>query len=306
MLVGAILIGKSVFGDNGGSSRLDVPQLVGKTLTEAQQLAENASVKVAQSGSERCDVPKGSICSQIPASGKMGQGETIQVVVSEGAPQVKVPDVTDKQKDKATDILEGENFQVDYKTEESEQDPGTVLAQDPEGGSMVEKASKITLTIATQSQITVPPLVGTTADDAEAQLKILGFQVVRNPVDSEQPAGIVTKQTPDANAKAAKGTQVTLDVSKGPQQQQTPVPELRFKTLAEARQLLQQSGLQLGNIQGPNDDKARVINQDQPPGQQVPANTAINVTTTDGGGGNNGGGDNNGGGFFGGPSGSTG
>ncbi|MEV4975276.1 Stk1 family PASTA domain-containing Ser/Thr kinase [Streptomyces scopuliridis] len=302
VLVGAILIGKSVFGDNGsGASRLDVPQLVGKTLAEAQGLAENASVKVAESGSERCDVPKGSICSQVPASGKMSQGETIQVVVSEGAPQVKVPDVTDKQKDKATNILEGENFQVDYKTEESEEDPGTVLAQDPEGGSMVEKASKITLTIAAQSQVPVPPVVGGQFDAAQNQLQQLEFTVVRNDVDSQEPLGIVIEQDPPGGTKAAKGSQVTLKVSKGPQQQMASVPDLRFKTLDEARQMLQQSGLQLGNIQGPNDNKARVINQDQPAGQQVPANTVINVTTADGGGGNN----NNGNGFFGGPSGAN-
>ncbi|PVE09936.1 Stk1 family PASTA domain-containing Ser/Thr kinase [Streptomyces scopuliridis] len=303
VLVGAILIGKSVFGDNGGSSRLDVPQLVGKTLTEAQQLAENASVKVAQSGSERCDVPKGSICSQIPASGKMGQGETIQVVVSEGAPQVKVPDVTDKQKDKATDILEGENFQVDYKTEESEEDPGTVLAQDPEGGSMVEKASKITLTIATQSQIPVPDVTGLLVDNGEPQLKTLGFTVVRNDVDSQEAPGTVIEQDPPGGTKAAKGSQVTLKVSKGPKQEKVQIPEIRGKTFGEVQGTLQGMGLNVALApNSPNDPNALVINSDPEPGKEVNKNDTVTLTTVPGQG-NNGGGNNNGGGFFGGPSG---
>ncbi|MFE3139292.1 Stk1 family PASTA domain-containing Ser/Thr kinase [Streptomyces scopuliridis] len=306
VLVGAILIGKSVFGDNGGgASQLDVPQLVGKTLTEAQQLAENASVKVAQSGSERCDVPKGSICSQNPATGKMSQGETIRVVVSEGAPQVKVPDVTDKQKDKATDILEGENFQVDYKTEESAEDPGTVLAQDPEGGSMVEKASKITLTIATESQVSVPPVVGGLIGDAQNQLQQLGFTVVQNDVDSEQPLGTVLEQDPQGGTKAAKGSQVTLKVSKGPKQEKVQIPDIRGKTLGEVQGTLQGMGLNVALAQNsPNDPNAIVINSDPEPGKEVNKNDTVTLTTVPGQGGNNGGG-NNGGGFFGGPSGAN-
>lgn len=308
VLVGAILIGKSVFGDNGGgSTQLDVPQLVDKTLPEAKQLAENASVKVSQSGSERCDVPKGSICSQIPASGKMNQGETIQVVVSEGAPLVKVPDVTDKQKASATDILQAENFTVDYKQQESDKDPGTVLSQDPPGGTQVEGKSKVTLTIATQNQIPVPDVTGLQADNGEAQLKTLEFTVVRNQVDSEQPPGTVVQQDPKGGTKAAKGTQITLDVSKGPQQQKVQIPDdIRGKTLGEVQGTLQALGLNVSLAQNsPNDPNAIVVNSDPPPGKQVNKNDTVTLTTM-GGQNNNGGNDSSGGGgngFFGGPSG---
>ncbi|MFJ9212623.1 serine/threonine protein kinase PrkC [Streptomyces sp. L-9-10] len=305
VLVGAILIGKSVFGDTGdGSSQLDVPQFVGETLTEAERHADNAGVKIAQSGSERCEVPKGSICSQVPASGRMSQGETIQVVVSEGAPQVKVPDVTDKQKQSATDILESEDFTVDYKQEESDEDPGTVLSQDPEGGSMVEKASKITLTIATQNQVSVPPVVGAQFDAAQNQLQQLQFTVVRNDVDSEQPLGTVLEQDPQGGTKAAEGSQVTLKVSKGPQQQKVRIPEIRGKTFGEVQGTLQGLGLNVALAQNsPNDPNALVINSDPQPGQEVNKNDTVTVTTV-GGQGNNNGGNNNGGGnngFFGGP-----
>ncbi|MFF3753624.1 Stk1 family PASTA domain-containing Ser/Thr kinase [Streptomyces sp. NPDC002018] len=300
VLIGAILIGKAFFGNDGGTSQVAVPQLIGKPLKEAESLAANASVKIAQSGSQRCEVPKGSICSQNPAEGRMNQGETIQVVVSEGAPQVKVPDVTQKDVDNATSILERDKFNVETEQVESDEDPGTVLEQDPEGGSRTEKGATVTLKIAKTTQVTVAPVVGGQFDAAKNQLEGLGFGVERNDVDSDQPAGTVIKQDPEGNSKADKGATVTLDVSKGPQQQMTAVPDLRFKTLGEAKQILQGSGLQLGNVQGPNDDNARVLVQEQQPGQQVPTNTAVNVSTADGQG-NNGG--NNGGGFFGGPSG---
>ncbi|MFK4224571.1 Stk1 family PASTA domain-containing Ser/Thr kinase [Streptomyces sp. NPDC019890] len=296
VLVGAVLIGKSVFGGGGGSGDVPVPALVGKTLSDAQELATNSHVKVAQSGTQRCEQPKGSICSQTPGEGgKMKEGETVQVVVSEGAPKVEVPDVTEKSLQNAKDALAKKGFNdVKVVETESEQDPGTVLDQDPKGGSEAEKGAKVTLTVAKQSKINVPPVVGAQFDAAKAQLEGLEFQVARTDVDSNQPAGTVIAQDPTGGSKAAKGTTVTLQVSKGPQQT-AQVPNLFNKTLGEAKQLLAQAGLQLGNVDGPNDDKARVIIQDPAAGTPATPGQQVSVRTIDGGGGNNGGGGNDGG-----------
>ncbi|MGI5401596.1 Stk1 family PASTA domain-containing Ser/Thr kinase [Streptomyces sp. CA-135486] len=299
VLVGAVLIGKSVFGGGGGSGDVPVPALVGKTLTEAQDLATNSHVKVAQSGTQRCEQPKGSICSQTPGEGgKMKEGETVQVVVSEGAPKVEVPDVTEKSEQKAKDALTREGFKVDTRAIESAEKPGTVLSQNPKGGSLAEKGSLVTLTLAKQSKIDVPPVVGQQFDAAKSQLTTLEFQVVRADVDSDQPAGQVIAQDPQGGSKAAKGTTVTLQVSKGPQQT-AQVPNLFNKTLGEAKQLLAQAGLQLGNVDGPNDDNARVIIQDPAAGTPATPGQQVSVRTIDGGGGNNGNNGGNDGGIFG-------
>ncbi|TQK53050.1 serine/threonine-protein kinase [Streptomyces sp. SLBN-118] len=294
VLVGAVLIGKAVFGGgDGGAGDVPVPQLVGKPFAEAQTLAKNAGVKVAESGKQRCDQPKGSICSQTPASGNMQQGETVQVVVSEGAPKVEVPDVTEKSRQNAEKALTDKGFKVKIEeSESSNEDPGTVLSQDPQGGTKVEKGTEVTLTVAKQAKVTVPPVVGRLIDDAKSQLETLEFTVARVDVDSDQPAGTVIEQDPAGNSKAAKGATVTLKVSKGPQQT-AQVPQLFNKTIGEARQLLAQAGLQLGAVNGPNDDKARIIVQDPAAGSQATPGQQVNVQTIDGGGG---GGGNNGGG----------
>ncbi|MFF0063071.1 Stk1 family PASTA domain-containing Ser/Thr kinase [Streptomyces sp. NPDC005279] len=298
VLVGAVLIGKSVFGGTDGSNKVPVPLLVGKPYPEAEQLVINAGVKIAKSGTQRCDQPKNSICSQTPKDGKMNQGETVQVVVSEGAPKIEVPDVTDKPVDKATDILVSKVFKVETKEIESDREPGTVLSQDPQGGSQAEKNSTVTLTVAKQTKINVPPVVGQQFDAAKNQLETLGFTVVRNDIDAEQPAGQVTEQDPPGNSKAAKGATVTLKVSKGPPQQTAQVPQLFNQTLGQAKQLLAQAGLQLGTVDGPSDDNAKVIIQDPQAGQPATPNQQVNVRTIagDGGGGRNGGGN---GGIFG-------
>lgn len=310
VLIGAILIGRSFFSNNDDTSQVTVPQLVGKTLAEAETLAGNASVKVAQSGSERCEVPKGSICSQNPESGKMNQGETVKVVVSEGAPQVKVPDVTQKDVDNATSILEDENFEVKTEQVESDEDPGTVLEQDPEGGSQAEKGATVTLKIAKTGQEVVPDVLNVQFDGAKAQLEALGFSVERNDVDGAQPAGTVVKQDPPGNTKADKGATVTLDVSKGPQQQQVQIPgdiAGGNKSLQEAQQIL--TGLGLNVALAPNssnDPNSRVLTSQPGPGSMVNKGDTVTLFTAGGGDGqgNNGGGDN-GGGFFGGPSGAS-
>ncbi|MEV6394963.1 Stk1 family PASTA domain-containing Ser/Thr kinase [Streptomyces sp. NPDC051907] len=300
VLVGAVLIGKAVFGETGGKGDLPVPQLVGKTYKQAQKLSENAGVKVAQSGTERCDQPKGSICNQTPSKGKMKEGETIQVVVSEGAPTIEVPDVVDQQVERATERLEDKKFRVKIIEVENDGEPGEVLKQDPKGGSQAEERTEITLTVAKKATREVPPVIGQQFDQAKSQLETLGFTVARVDVDSEKPLGEVVDQSPPGNSNAAKGSQVTLQVSKGPQQVQVPVPEVRTKTVAEAKQILAQSGFTNITFQPGSspDDAAFVTGLDPQPGTQVdPKTTTITLTTIGGGGqngGQNGGGQNGG------------
>ncbi|MEU0087255.1 Stk1 family PASTA domain-containing Ser/Thr kinase [Streptomyces sp. NPDC006274] len=307
VLVGAVLIGKELFDTSGDGGKVVVPQLVGSTLEEAKAAARNADVQVTQSGTERCDQPKGSICSQDPAPpAKMDVGDTIQVVVSEGAPKVKVPDVVDKASEQATEILKDEKFKVEIKEiESSEDEPGTVLEQDPAGRSMAEAGTTVTLTVAKRAMQDLPDVVGQEIGKVTTQLQLLEFEVDRVDVDSEKPQGEVIAQSLPAG-KHPKGSKVTLQVSKGPAQTQVPVPEFRTKTVAEAKQILAQAGF--NTIQfapgSSQDDNAIVTGSNPQPGTPAdPATTTI-VLTTIGGGGNggngNGGGDGGGGGFIGG------
>ncbi|MEU9861723.1 Stk1 family PASTA domain-containing Ser/Thr kinase [Streptomyces sp. NPDC047971] len=289
VLVGAILIGQSIFDGKEGTDKVTVPQLVGHTIEEANGLATNAQVKVAQSGSERCEQPKGRICSQIPAADgttKMDVGQTIQVVVSEGAPQIEVPDVTEKSQETAEQSLKDKGFKVKIDFEESDEEAGRVLKQDPTGGSKAEKNSEVTITVAKKKQTPLPDVVGRDVNVAIQQLNALGFtNIAQQQEDSSQPAGTVTGQTPDGQTQQPKDVQITLKVSKGPQQTQQPVPSLFGLTLDQARAQLSAAGYQLGNVDGQNDPNARIKEQDVQAGTVGQPNQAINVKTF----GNNGG-----------------
>ncbi|MFF8915994.1 Stk1 family PASTA domain-containing Ser/Thr kinase [Streptomyces sp. NPDC015032] len=293
VLIGAILIGRSVFSDtNSNSNSVDVPNMVGLTVPKAENLAKNAEVVLKVGSHEPCeDQAKGKICSQTPtADGKMAEKEVVTVVVSTGAPKVEVPDVTEKSEENARKNLVEKGFTVNVTTVESGKPAGTVITQNPEGGAKAEKNSEVTITVAKQATQKVPNVTDRDYDAAVAQLNGLGFKnVSRTDVDSEKTANQVISQTPPPDSAQPLTAQIVLTVSKGPQQpEKASVPDLQGKTLGEAKALLAGAGLQLGQVQGPNDDNAKVITYQPGAGQQVDKNSAVNVWTLPSGGGGNG------------------
>ncbi|MEV8524628.1 Stk1 family PASTA domain-containing Ser/Thr kinase [Streptomyces sp. NPDC052000] len=301
VLVGAILIGKSVFNGGADSTSVSVPQLVGSSQGDAEKLATNAGVKMSVTKNEPCaDQPKGNICSQTPANGNMKKGETVSVTVSTGAPKIEVPDVTQKDKDSATQLLQSKGFQVKTKEVESSSTPGTVDSQDPQGGSQAEKNSTVTLTIAKKQTTKLPDVTGSDYNAAVQQLSTLGFtNVSRQDVDSDKPLNQIVSMTPAGNTPQAKDVQIVLKVSKGPQQTppqtQGQVPQgLVGQTVKRATQMLNDAGF--SNIQfsqgSSNDEKARVAIVTPGSGTTVDPNQPITLTTLGGG---------NGGPIFGGP-----
>ncbi|MFH8713982.1 Stk1 family PASTA domain-containing Ser/Thr kinase [Streptomyces zaomyceticus] len=302
VLVGAIFIGVSLFDKKDGPRQITVPQLVGQTVEAATGLATNAEVKLQEAGTERCDQPKGTICRQNPAAdgAKMDTGATVQVYVSEGAPLTEVPDVVEQSQERAEESLKGKGFKVKVEQEESDENPGSVLRQNPQGGTKAEKNSEVTITIAKQKLSQLPDVKTRSYEQAVQQLNAVGFtNIGRQDVDSDQPAGTVVDQTPQGPSDQAKDVQITLKVSKGPQQTQVQIPaDMGGKKFKDVKQQLEALGLVVVQ-QGSDKEDATVLGSTPQPGSMVNTGDTVNVVTV-GGGGDNGNGDNNGGGggFF--------
>ncbi|MGP3632001.1 Stk1 family PASTA domain-containing Ser/Thr kinase [Streptomyces sp. 24-1644] len=303
VLIGAILIGKSVFGSNGGDSgQVDVPNMVGSTVPEAQRLADNAGVVLKVGGKEPCEAQaKDKICSQTPDTGNMAEGETVTVVVSSGAPKVEVPDVTDETEADARKELEELGFSVTVESVESEQTPDTVVKQNPAGGSKAQKESEVTITVAKEKMYNLPDVRTRTYDAALAQLNALGFaNVSKAEVDSNEPAGTVLEQTPTGPSKQAKDVQIVLKVSKGPPQpEQVTIPgDLLGKKYQDVKGQLEGLGLVVALAPGAVDKPNAIVANSNPGGNApVAKGSTVTLFTVDGGGG---GGGDDGGGLFGG------
>lgn len=212
-----------------------------------------------------------------------------------------MPGVTGQSLDDAKAKLEGDGyrFQVKTKPQISTEDPNTVLDQDPKLGAEVQKGSTITLTIAkVQEKSTVPDVTGKSCDEAKALMTANNLAYNCTQVDTADDAQVdkVVSTSPQVGSSVDKNSTVTIQIGKKAQTPQKNIPDVRGRTLQEARQILQQNGFNNIQVNGDQNDNARVIAQDPQQGQADPNATTINLTTI-GGNGNNGG---NGGGFIGG------
>ncbi|MGW7416977.1 Stk1 family PASTA domain-containing Ser/Thr kinase [Streptomyces sp. NPDC054863] len=305
VLVGAVLIGNSIFNGEKKPQTTEVPKLVGQTFAAAKQSAETVDLILKRSDAPCADQEKGKICSQTPADGSINKGGTVSVVVSTGAPKVEVPDVMEQTEERATKRLRGDGFTPKIKQAESEQTEGTVIKQSPKGGESAEKGSDVTITIAKKKQLLVPDLTGQTYEAAEQTLKNLGFEtVIKAEQEDDRPANTVINQ--NVKGKALPSTAITLIVAK-PKQQETPPPgeqvqipaDLVGKTYGEAKGILEGLGLTVQPGPGGSDkDDARVMAVNPGGSTMVAKGSAVTVTAL-GGGGGNGNGNDHGGGLFG-------
>ncbi|MET8936633.1 Stk1 family PASTA domain-containing Ser/Thr kinase [Streptomyces rubiginosohelvolus] len=299
VLIGAILIGRVIFSDNGGDDQVKAPNLVGSTLEEAQTLASRTGVTVTKGADEPCEQQeKGQICSQDPsADAMMDKDGTVTVVVSSGAPQIEVPNVLEKSEDGAREVLEGDGFSVNVTTAESDEPEGTVIKQNPKGGQKADEESEVTITIAKKTTDPMPDVRTRQYDAAVAQLNQLGFtNVSRTDVDSDKPAGEVIEQTPAGPSNQAKDVQIVLKVSKGPAEpEKVQIPgDLGGKSYQDAKGQLEGLGFVVQLAQGSVDKPdARVITSNPAPNTEAEKGSTVTLITIEGGGG----------GLFGGPGG---
>ncbi|MFP3989176.1 Stk1 family PASTA domain-containing Ser/Thr kinase [Streptomyces sp. E11-3] len=311
VLAGAIAISMWAFsGNTKNDSRVQVPNFVGETFEAAQRQAVNGEVKLSRTDKPCKDQAEGNICSQSPKSGKVEKNSTIDVVVSTGAPKVAVPSVIGDSEDDAKKKLEGEKYGLTVKVvpKESPVTPGEVLEQDPRSGTEVERGSEITLTVAKEKELaTVPNLLGKTPEEAKAELEakglVLGAQTQEE--SDAQEEGKVFEQSLPGGQDVDPGTTVNIKIAKAPEEpadEKFAMPKVTGMTLGQAKQVLAQSNLQLGGINGSQDDNSFVLRSNPQEGAEVKPGQKVNLRTIGGqqDGGQQGGGGEDESGFIGG------
>lgn len=219
------------------------------------------------------------------------------MVVSTGAPKVAVPSVLGDDFEDAKSTLEGDKYEfVVKKVEEvSSETEGTVTGQDPELGEEVEKGSTITLTVAkAQEQSTVPDVAGSTCDEAKARMTENDLVGECTEVETQDPnqVGKVITTTPSAGQQADAGSKVNIQIGKAPANTQVQVPQIQGQKLKDAKKMLEDAGLVVGNITGSPNDDATVFSLNPTPGTTVNQGQTVDIVAVesgdDGGNGNGG------------------
>jgi serine/threonine-protein kinase len=160
------------------------------------------------------------VISSNPAEGTtVDKGSEVDLVVSSGAATVTVPGVIGMSEDEAIATLEAEGLGADSIDAPSDEEAGTVIAQDPGEGSEAAEGDVVTITVSSGPEgEPMPDVTGQDADDAEDALEDdFGLEVSQEDTDEPcaQPPGTVCGQDPDPGTPVQEGDSVTLFVMPG-------------------------------------------------------------------------------------------
>jgi serine/threonine-protein kinase len=145
-----------------GPAMAAVPSVVGLSIQEATARLNQVGFHANPSYTDST-APANQVISQSPAPGTSEpKGSSVTVKVSNGPPQVTVPDVVGYTSQQAVQALEAAGFQVvqqPVSTDASQQN--IVQSQNPAGGSQAPKGSTVTITVGQHSP-GPPPTTTTT------------------------------------------------------------------------------------------------------------------------------------------------
>ena len=206
-----------------GSSSVEVPDLRGKTLEEAETALEKVGLKISEGDlvfSSEYEI--GEVVSSDPTPGSMvKKNSTVEVNICKGAEAGTVPDLTGKTLDEAKELITKYGFKVgNVEVEVSSEDKNTVIDQDPKGGAETTPGDYINVTVSDGTgteEVEVPFLIGKELAAAKKLITDAGFKVgdVTYGESSEYDSGQVSKQQYEAGIMLAKGSTIDIKVSSG-------------------------------------------------------------------------------------------
>ena len=206
--------------------QVQIPNLIGKTLNEVEELTKQANVKyeVTEETFSK-DVAEGLVISQDPRFAEnyeILENSTIKIIVSKGIELTKVPKVAGKQKDEAIAEIEKQGLKAEIKEETSDKvEEGYVISQEPKEDEEIAKDSVVIITVSTGrgiEEVDVPNVIGKTEDEAKKMITDAKLVAnVRYEEDTTKSNGVVLKQDKDANSKLDEGSTLTITVNKLPE-----------------------------------------------------------------------------------------
>jgi serine/threonine-protein kinase len=256
----------------------DVPTLRGETLAQAAGDLAPLKFKLASTQEYSDTVPGGEVISQTPQAGKsLREDETVRVVVSKGPPPVQVPSLSGLTEDAAIQRITAANLKADVTSRPYNEDvpQGTVIDWNPKGEA--PKGSTVSLTVSNGPEPRrISNWTGKTFDETQAALVKAGLKVKRVEGYSDTIAqGLVISTSPGAGETVVRGSTVTVTVCVGTAT--VPIPNVSGQTVDQATTTLQQAGLAVGGVFGPNGKNRHVFFTSPGPGTRVNRGTSVNL-----------------------------
>ena len=225
LFVIVFLITKIVI-DGGITKKVDMPDFVGKTLEEAQTMADDLDLELNVEEVASSEVEEGKIVSQDPEykEEKIDAGSTITVRVSKGPETAELPKLEGLTIEEAREKAEELGITLIEETENSDTvQQGYIIRQDTEVGTLVKSGDSVTVHISSGAEkVRVPTVVGMDEGTATATLKNAGLNpTVKYESHEDQDDGKVISQSIDANTETAKNSSIEIVVNKIEKQNKT-------------------------------------------------------------------------------------
>lgn len=201
---------------SSGPGEVTVPNLFGLSEGDAQSALENAGLVLGRTRSTESEQPEGTVIDQNPASGEqLNEGEEVDVTLSSGITLVEVPGVIGLSEADAVDAVEDAGLTPEVVTEPSEEEEGSVIAQDPEEGAEAREGDTVRIVVAEEQQFEMPDVRGEDADAAEDFLEEeldLDVSQEGTPEPCPQAPDTVCDQSVAPGEPVSPGDEVTLFV----------------------------------------------------------------------------------------------
>ena len=213
------------------SNRADVQVISFVGMTKDEFLATDYNNLLrAEFPEEYSSEPAGTIIRQTPKAGRtVKEKQRIVLTVSLGTQYVTIPETKNMVAEDAEQTLKDMGLRVTKKPmSDNSVANGAVVYTQPAAGETVEGDSTVILYVS-RSEVSkesqVPSLTGKTIEEARNEVKGLNLSIRTIEQASEQPAGTVLSQSPDAGSTVRKTSVIPLVVSTGvPEVVATPEP----------------------------------------------------------------------------------
>jgi eukaryotic-like serine/threonine-protein kinase len=249
-----------------------VPLVEGMRQPLAEKAIRDAGLRPRVVNRSHLTVPRGEVFGQEPDAGeRIQKGNAVRIFVSTGKPRVNVPDVLGGREADAIATIRAAGLIPNPVEIFSDEPQGSVIAQEPKGGTSVVRGTTVRINISKGQQTTgLPNVIGLSYDSAADQLRRAGFTPARKDVDSSEPKGTVIEQDPGPGSLQPPGTRVTLTVSSG--QTTTAIPDVTGIDEASARATLENEGWKVSIRDTPTqnpDEDGIVLDQAPSAGEQA-------------------------------------
>lgn len=206
-----------------GDGQVEVPNIVGYTVDEAQKMLNDLQLGIAKGGEEASDeYPEGQIIRQdIDAGTKVDLHTTITYIISTGPASLTIPeDLVGMTQTEAETKLKSMGLATKITNETSDTvEIGKVIRTNPAGGTQVSLGSTVEVVVSLgeeDTQVTVPNVKGISEATAKTTLTNLGLVVtVDTGTSSSVSVGEVMGQSIAAGTKVDTGTEITITINGG-------------------------------------------------------------------------------------------